>query len=93
MEKAHARLEVMTTLIADLPGNAERASDSGMTKATGQLTEAEGQALRAIRAVIFERDPLQAFGGMRRVMAPSGDLLWVCKDHYPHYDPGLPTFS
>ena len=64
---------------------------SGLNEATGQLTVAEGQALRAIRSNLFEKDRLRAFGGMRRVQAPSGDFLWVCTDHYPEYDPGLPT--
>ena len=57
----------------------------------GQLTSAEGEALRAIRAVVFEHDRLRTFGGLRRTQAPSGDFLWVCKDHYREYDPGLPT--
>ena len=58
---------------------------------TGQLTAAEGAALRALRAIIFEHDRLRAFGGLRRVQAPAGDLLWVCENHYPDYDPGLPV--
>jgi hypothetical protein len=91
MTEARAHLEVMKALVADLPGNAEHGfGDSGIGEATGQLTTAEGQALRAVRAILFERDPIRAFGGMRRVLAPSGELLWVCTDHYPYYDPGLP---
>jgi hypothetical protein len=65
---------------------ASRAGCLGET--TRQLTATEGVALRAI---IFEHDQLPAFGGLRRVQAPAGDLLWVCKDHYPDYDPGLPV--
>jgi len=49
------------------------------------------QARAAVRQIIFEIDPLHAFGGMRRVQAPSGELLWVCPIHYREYDPGLPT--
>ncbi len=92
LEKARAHLEVMSTLVADLPGNLERRlSEGGIGEAAGELTAAEGQALRALRAILFEHDQLRAFGGMRRVQAPSGDLLWVCADHYLEYDPGLPT--
>ena len=91
IERAKAHLEVMNTLVADLPASVEYGlGDSGIGEATGQLTAAEGEALRAIRAVLFEHDQLRAFGGMRRVLTPSGDLLWVCPDHYPYYDPGLP---
>jgi internalin A len=43
-----------------------------------------------VREIIFKSDPLHAFGDMRRVQTPSGDLLWVCPYHYPEYDPGLP---
>ena len=90
--KAQAHLQIMTTLVADLPDNMERGpADGGIEEATGQLTIAEGQALRAVRAIVFEHDRLRAFGGMRRVLSPSGDLLWVCADHYPYYDPGLPA--
>jgi len=44
-----------------------------------------------VREIVFEKDPLRAFGDMRRVQSPPGDLLWVCPVHYPEYDPGLPA--
>ena len=89
---AQAYLQAMGTDLDDLPSTTERsAPDSGLTATSGQLTAAEGEALRALRAIIFEHDPLRAFGGLRRVQAPSGDLLWVCEDHYREYDPGLPV--
>jgi hypothetical protein len=88
---AQAHLQIMSTLVADLPTSTERqASEEGLGDAIGQLTAAEGRALRALRAILFEHDQFRAFGGLRRVQAPSGDLLWVCTDHYPDYDPGLP---
>lgn len=69
----------MGTVLDALPSVAEQPGpDSGTTATSGQLTTAEGQALRALRAIIFERDPLRVFGRLRRVPAPSGDLLWVC---------------
>jgi internalin A len=92
IEKAKAHLEVMNTLVADLPTNVEQGlGDSSIEEVTGQLTAAEGEALRAVRAILFEHDQLRAFGGMRRVLTPSGDQPWVCPHHYPYYDPGLPT--
>jgi Leucine-rich repeat (LRR) protein/GTPase SAR1 family protein len=91
---AQAHLQVMSTLVANLPSTGEpKTFGDNLGGATGQLTAAEGQALRAVRTIIFEHDPLQAFGGLRRVQAPSGDLLWVCTDHYSEYDPGLPIIS
>ena len=89
---AQAYLQAMGTVLETLPSAAEQPGpDSGLTATSGQLTAAEGEALRALRAIIFEHDPLRAFGGLRRVQAPSGDLLWVCENHYPDYDPGLPV--
>jgi internalin A len=89
---AQAYLQAMGTMLDDLPGTAEQPPDNASTTASpGQLTAAEGEGLRALRAIIFEHDPRRAFGGLSRVQAPSGDLLWVCQNHYPHYDPGLPV--
>ncbi len=92
LDEAQARLQVMSALIDDLPDRAEPGlSPEGIAEAPGQLTATEGQGLRALRAILFEHDQLRAFGGMRRVQAPSGELMWVCPDHYPEYDPGLPV--
>ena len=88
---AQTHLEVMKAFVADLPATQQARAEDNLTGSTGQLTAAEGAALRAIRAIIFEHDRLRAFGGLRRVQAPAGDLLWVCENHYPDYDPGLPV--
>jgi hypothetical protein len=55
------------------------------------LALAEGESLRAFRTLLFEVDRSRGFGGLRRVVAPEGHFLWVCPEHYPCYDPGLPT--
>jgi hypothetical protein len=86
-------LKIMTTLIGDLPAIASQHDGKDLDKFSGQLTPAQGEALRALRAVIFEHDRLRAFGDLRRVQTPAGDLLWVCRDHYHEYDPGLPKVS
>ena len=88
---AQTHLEIMQAIVADLPTTQETRAEDSLAGSTGQLTAAEGAALRAIRAIIFEHDQLRAFGGLRRVQAPAGDLLWVCENHYPDYDPGLPV--
>ena len=81
----------MSTIMDDLPTKpAQDLGESVLGKTTDPLTAAEGEALRALRNILFEHDRLQAFGGMRRVLAPSGDFLWICPDHYSEYDPGLP---
>lgn len=93
-DDAQARLDVMQAIIDDLPtGTLEltRREVADWAGAPGKLAPAEGQALRAVRRMLFASDPSHAFGDMRRVQAPSGDLLWVCPLHYPEYDPGLPA--
>jgi hypothetical protein len=68
-----------------------RSLDYATDEADGDLTLPEGAGLRALRALLLELDPPQAFGGLRRVLTPSGDFIWVCSIHYPDYDPGLPS--
>ena len=71
---AQAYLQAMGTVLDDLPTTPQRPGpESGLTADSEQLTTAEGEALRALRAIIFEHDPLRAFGGLSRVQAPSGE--------------------
>jgi hypothetical protein len=51
---------------------------------------AEGEALRGLRVLLFELDREQSFGDLRRVVAPSADVLWVCTTHHLEYAPRLP---
>ena len=88
---AQTHLEIMQAIVTDLPTTKATRAQASPAGSTGQLTAAEGAALRAIRAIIFEHDHLRSFGGLRRVQTPAGDLLWVCENHYPDYDPGLPV--
>ena len=91
LQKAQSDLQLMSALLADIPKLADGESPN-LSKRTPeeQLTHAQGQAMRALRTVIFQHDPAQAFGDLRRVLSPSGDFLWVCPEHYSEYDPGLP---
>ena len=92
LAQAQDYLQHMSDLITDLPSKVDQDSArADLGAAAGKLSVSEGEALRAIRAILFERDQLRAFGALRRVQGPSGDFLWVCTDHYPEYDPGLPT--
>lgn len=89
--RARSCLELMGTIVSELPGKLEQDQDEGgMGRIGGQLTAAEGKALRTLRVLLFKHDQLREFGGMRRVTTPSGDFAWVCPDHYTEYDPGLP---
>ena len=97
IEVAAAHLEMMKTIVDDLPGQPRNElsdiglSDIGLSHVKEHMTAAEGDALRALRVLILDHDPLRKFGGLRRVQAPSGDFLWVCPKHYVDYDPGLPV--
>jgi internalin A len=92
-------LHLMSAVVADLPvvqnqslGRAGIGSAIDQRRISeGERSVAEDEALRALRAVLFEQDRLRTFGGLRRVQAPSGEFLWVCRKHYPEYDPGLPV--
>lgn len=93
-DDARHRLDVMKAIVDDLPDPSPDLIDRGFIatkQATQRLDPAEGKALRAMRRIIFEKDPHHAFGDMHRVQSPAFDLLWVCADHYPEYDPGLPV--
>ena len=98
-DDARARLDVMKSIIEDIPDIAPDLVDRELAlsefadpqQVASQLPRAEGQALRFVRRIIFEKDPDHAFGDLRRVQSSAGDLLWVCADHYREYDPGLPV--
>jgi hypothetical protein len=90
--RAKHEIELMKTLVDKLPehvGEQQRDVDPNEPR-KNQLDPAEGQALRSFRTLLFRTDPVHSFGGLRRVQAPAGELLWVCALHYPEYDPGLP---
>lgn len=58
-----------------------------------ELSPAEGASLRDFHYLLSQLDPSKHWAGLRRVMNQAGDLLWVCPDHYPFYDQGLPDLS
>jgi hypothetical protein len=77
------------TLVATLPEPRETKSHSAFDVNFG--SSAEGAGLRALRTFLMAEDPVQSFGGLRRVPNPSGDFLWICPEHYREYDRGLPV--
>lgn len=91
MQNVQNEIQLATALIDSLPSSAPSTAAGLDTVSPGnQLSPAQGEAWRAVRALLFEYDPARTFGDLRRVQAPSGEFLWVCQDHYPEYDPGLP---
>ena len=92
LKHSQNEIQLMKTLIAELP-DMKAQSQSGLiaSESESQLTPAQDQAWRALRVLIFEHDRMRAFGGLRRMQAPSGEFLWICPNHYPDYDPGLPS--
>jgi hypothetical protein len=92
LQHAQLELEAMTILAEGLPDQLIEVREEAIaSEYVNQLTPAQGQAARALRIALFEHDHMRAFGDLRRVQAPSGDFLWVCAEHYPEYDPGLPS--
>jgi internalin A len=81
----------MMELLAKQPQDSEY---EGILSILGEdaMRSVEGAGLRALRAMLVEVDPTMTFGDLRRVLAPSGDFLWVCPvpEHLRVYDPGLP---
>jgi GTPase SAR1 family protein len=92
LKHAEHEIELMKTLISSLPDQIPADQDELVERGLeSKLTVAQGQALRAVRVLLFEHDRMRSFGDLRRVQAPSGDVLWVCPGHYTDYDPGLPV--
>lgn len=56
-----------------------------------RLGMVDSVALRGFRELLFSIDPSRRFGGLRSVLTPEGDVLWLCRDHAYTYDPGLPS--
>jgi len=56
----------------------------------GPLSRAEGEALRAFRRLLFEKDKSRRFAGLRPWLAVTEDYLWLCPHHYAEYARGFP---
>jgi hypothetical protein len=76
-------LEAMNQLLDQVPKQISDAST--VPGQTAQSIQADGPELRALRALLTELDPDRTFKGMHVAAAPSGDIRWVCQDHYPMY--------
>jgi internalin A len=54
------------------------------------VSEAEGAGLRSLHSLLLDLDPQKTWGGLRRVLTPTGDYLWLCPTHYRKYEPDWP---
>ena len=94
LDRVRVDLDVMQELmaeagpLADVPSGTDGWANGDVQ--VGPLTRAEGEALRALRQILFEHDRAHRFGGLRRWLTVTGDYLWLCPEHYAEYDPGLP---
>jgi hypothetical protein len=93
LSSVQAELDLMGTVIDTLPGGSPNSGNLERSHLTSSspMTPAEGAAARTARSLIFSCDPRRSFGGLRRIQAPSGELLWVCPEHYFFHAPGLPA--
>jgi internalin A len=81
-------VSLMKELVMKLPEVrvAKGADGSEASPANGdEGSEVQGAALRAVRALLDEKDPAQAWGGLERVVTPEGHVLWLCEHHAEGY--------
>lgn len=87
LKTAKADLDLMKALSEKFPDSIEKVPD----KLSRGMTRAEGSALRGMRMLLTRLDRTSSFGGLRRIVTSSGDILWLCPHHYARYEPGLPN--
>jgi hypothetical protein len=85
LESVKDDLDAMDRLLGQLPSDIPDALAASSQSA--QFIQADGPELRALRALLTELDPNRNFNGMHVVATSSGDIRWVCQDHYAAYDP------
>lgn len=90
---AQTQLRAMQAIVAPLPATAETRAENSVV----ETTDSGDSYLRPRARPYGPCGPSSSntssctFGGLRRVHAPAGDLLWVCENHDPDYDPVLPV--
>lgn len=87
LDRVKTDIDLTKTLADKLP----QSRGESTTSISEGITKAEGAGLRTLRSLLLTLDPTSAFGDLRRVHTPSGDIAWVCPHHHTLYDPGLPT--
>lgn len=93
LKEAQEEIELMKSLVEELPNEITTDPEDSAVASPGQLTRVHAAAARAFRVFMFRRDPYHVFGGLRRYIGSSGEPLWICSAHAKEYDPGLPNIS
>jgi internalin A len=92
LESLGAELELMGALtesVPDLPSSADETTVVAGQSSTPRYSSFAGA--RPFRHALLQLDPSRTFGGMRSYQDESGDIVWVCPDHYRQAVPDLPT--
>ncbi|MGV3721345.1 MAG: COR domain-containing protein [Actinomycetota bacterium] len=81
------QLKVVDELIKKLP---EIKDDPTLARAQAMGDRSDpdrvdGAALRALRALLDEKDPTHVWGGLKKVLTPEGHYLWLCREHAAEY--------
>ncbi len=77
-------MDQLVKVLPDLEGIEEHRFSREMSGEAGD-ERATGSALRALRQLLEETDPLKAWGGLGRVLTPEGHYLWLCDAHAEEY--------
>ncbi|MEM6251278.1 MAG: COR domain-containing protein, partial [Cyanobacteria bacterium P01_D01_bin.156] len=83
-EAVEADVQLMTALIEKLP-DGKSAEALIAPEDDYELERLSGAPLRALRYFLDKQDPQQHWGGLKRVLTPEGDYLWLCEKHAEEY--------
>jgi internalin A len=75
-------LELMKALVEKLP----KIEDDPDLERADPATRAEGASLRGLRSLLDGLDKTHQWGGLRKMLTPEDDYLWLCSDHATEYD-------
>ncbi|MBI3914424.1 MAG: leucine-rich repeat domain-containing protein, partial [Chloroflexi bacterium] len=83
-----ADLDFLNAVIKQIPDLEKEHPDFELSGHVGRADDperVEGAALRALRALLDEKDTRQEWGGLRKVLTPEGHYLWLCNHHAQEY--------
>ena len=79
--------ELMSALVEKLPEYDKRSDMEPAHEGDGttETIHVSGAVLRAVRALLDEKDPRHHWGGLDLVFTPEGHHLWLCEHHKAEY--------
>lgn len=87
-ELINSDLKLMDDLITRLDDDIEALLPSESTKSFSSKNSPQkisGAALRSLRKLLEQEDQEQYWGGLKKVLTPEGDYLWLCDYHARAY--------